>query len=206
MFNEDLVRTDVANLERPGVGFGTQVLVQRTLNGRWALSSGVGYHEYATELNLKVYSLVRTAPPVVNTYVPPRVDTIVSTVRLRDTYRFLTLPVRFSYQLGPATRRFTYGLTGGADLAWYVGGASTETSACACESQAWGASGSPYRPFSLSMSLGLDVRYRVGSRWDLLAQPTATYFATPLAGSNPRYYPRHLLGAGVLLGLSYSLP
>jgi hypothetical protein len=98
------------------------------------------------------------------------------------------------------------GLLGGFDAAIYLGGTSTEGSPCACQTQTWGASGSPYRSLSLAASLGAEVHYRLAGPWQLLAQPTASYLLTPLAKPVSGYSIRHLFGATALLGVSYDLP
>ncbi len=192
--------------ERPTLGFGAEVQLRRVLNGRWAVSAGLGYHEYATILNsnnLPVTTRTNypygTGPTIADSTAAAR------SFRLRDTYRFLTIPVRFSYQLGAGGPRLRFGVLAGADAAWYLGGATAEGSACGCETRTWGPTDSPYRPLSLALSLGLDVRYRLAPRWELLAQPTATYFLTSLARPALGFVPRHLLGGGALLGVSYEL-
>ena len=198
--------TSVTEQELPTGSFGAQVQVRRVLTGRWSVSTGLGYQEYATRLNL------RTVPATIRTISPTGVLVLnvadsakVSAVRLRDTYRFLTVPVRASYRLGAGGRHLGLGLLAGADVAWYLGGASAEGSACGCTSQALGRTGSPYRPLSLALSLGLDLRYRLGPRWELLAQPTASYFLNSLARPTMGFVPRYLLGGSALLGISYGL-
>lgn len=203
LFDRTGAAAAVATLERPAVGFGAQVQVRRELTGRWALSTGLGYHEYATSLALT--TVVATGGFPVNASVPPRNDSTTTRFRLRDTYRFLTVPVRLGYQLGAGGRHLRIGVLAGADVAFYLGGATTEGSACGCATQPWGRTGSPYRPLSLALSLGADLRYQLGPRWELLAQPTATYFLTSLARPVSGYAPRHLLGGSTLLGFSYGL-
>ena len=190
----------VADLERPALGGGAQASVRRALTERWSLSAGLGYAEYATRLALQQ---VRATPNMTN--VAPRPDSSTTSIHRRDTYRFVTLPVRVGYSR-PLAPRWSVGLLAGADVALYIGGSSTEGSPCACQTQTWGASGSPYRRVSLGASLGAEVRYRLNGRWELLAQPTATYLLTPLAQPTTAYYQRHLLGGTALLGASYTLP
>ena len=202
-YNQAGQRTSIAAQERPSAGVGVQVQVQRVLNGRWTLSAGLGYQEYATKLNLQLVPANASAiPPITST---PRItdSTQIRTAKLRDTYRFLTVPVRLGYWLGPESGRFRGGLLGGADIALYLGGATTEGNPCGCTSQTWGATGSPYRAASLALSLGADLRYRLGPRWEVLAQPTATYFLTSLAQPTSGFTPRYLLGGSTLLGISY---
>ncbi|WP_046246232.1 outer membrane beta-barrel protein [Hymenobacter terrenus] len=192
--------TSVAKQERSTIGFGAQLQVQRALNGRWAVSTGLGYHEYATSLSLRVVQLPgNTMPTVINQPI------ITSSFKLRDTYRFLTVPMRVRYQFGGGGPRFRLGLLAGADVALYLGGATTEGSRCGCETQSWGRTGSPYHPLSLAVSLGADLRYRLAPRWELLAQPTASYFITSLTRPASGFAPRYLLGGSTLLGVSYGL-
>ncbi|MBH8570951.1 hypothetical protein KB206_18815 [Microvirga sp. STS02] len=188
--------TPVATLERPALGSAVQVAVRRTLGGHWSLSAGLGYAEYASALALQqVYS---TTSAVANSPTPDSTG-----IHRRDTYRFVTVPVRVGYGW-TLSGRWRVGLLAGAEAAVYVGGSSTEGSACACQSQTWGFSGSPYRRYSLGASLGAEARYRLSERWELLAQPTATYLFTPLANYTP-YYQRHLFGGAALLGVSFNL-
>lgn len=192
------VMASVAELERPALGGGAQILVRCALNARWSLSAGLGYAEYATRLALQQVrstSAVRFAGQ----------DSTTTSIHRRDTYRFVTLPLRVGYAK-PLSPRWSVGLLAGADVAFYVGGSSTEGSACACQSQTWGLTGSPYRRVSVGASLGAEVRYRLNGRWELLAQPTATYMLNPLAQSTSPYYRRQLLGGTALLGAAYTLP
>jgi hypothetical protein len=192
----------VKNLERPALGYGAQLQLRRVLNGRWAFSTGLGYHEYATSLSLRIVPPTRT--PSFGTAAQVD-DSTITTINTRDTYRFLTMPVRLSYQLGPGGRRFRYGVQAGADVALYLGGSSSEGSACGCEPRTMTLADNPYRRLSLALSAGLDLRYRVAPRWEILAQPTATYFMNSLARPALGYAPRRLFGAGLQLGTSFDL-
>ncbi|MBO2008173.1 hypothetical protein [Hymenobacter negativus] len=195
--------TSVAELERPALGSGFQVNVRRSLTERWTLSAGLGYAEYATRLALQQVHVTTRVGSVANT--APSQDSATTSIHRRDTYRFVTLPLRVGYAR-PLTPRWSVGLLAGADVAVYIGGSSTEGSTCACQTQSWGLTGSPYRRVSVGASLGAEVRYRLNGRWELLAQPTATYMLTPLAQSTTAYSRRHLLGGTALLGASYTLP
>jgi hypothetical protein len=181
---------DFARLERPALGLGAQVQVRRVLSGRWALAGGVGYHEYATRLALKLK------------------DT--ASVHQRDTYRLLTVPVQLSYALGAPQGRLTKGLLLGLEPGWYLGGRSTEGSGCGCEQQAYAsAGGSPYRSLSVAFSLGLDLRYRLGgtdSRWQWLVQPTGRYVATPFVRADAAGFTRRQpFSLGLLTGFSWDV-
>jgi hypothetical protein len=210
-FNSDGSPVSVTSLERPAVGFGAQVQVRRVLNGRWALSTGLGYAEYATSLAITSVPVRGSASPPyssgpnsVPTPFPDSARNQGRSYHLRNSYRYLTVPVRLSYQLGMG-RRLRFGVLAGADVALYLGGATAEYSSCGCETQSWSASGSPYRSLNVALNLGLDVRYRLAPRWDLLAQPSGTYFLTSLDRRVSATTPRYLLGAGALFGVSYGL-
>ncbi len=193
-------RNNIANAlaaqEQSSTGFGLQVQARRLLSGRWGVSAGLGYQEYAT---ITDYS----GPITYTTYSGlngPRLATQEINFSQRDTYRFATVPLRISYALGPASQRLRYGLLAGTDVAVYLGGSSTgqfPSSAAKADNL--------YRPLSVSVTAGLDLHYRVGPRLDLLAQPNATYFLTSLPKPVSGLTPRYLWGAGVQFGVSYDL-
>jgi hypothetical protein len=185
-------RPDFAHLERPTVGLGAQVQVRRVLSGRWALAVGLGYQEYATSLALQ------------------QVDSARAThLSLRDTYRLLTLPVQLSYALGAPRGRLAKALLLGAEVGWYRGGRSTEGSDCGCQQQTYTASDSLYAAHSLALSLGLDLRYRIGgpaSRWQWLVQPTGRYVLTPFVKPNTAgFSQRQPFSAGLFTGFSWDI-
>lgn len=192
----------LVELERPALSGGGHVTIRRALTPHWSLSAGLGYSEYATRLALQQVSNVAAAARFSNNSRSP--DSLATAIHRRDSYRFFTIPLRVGYAWTPATR-WQVGVLAGADAAFYRGGRSSEGSPCACQTQTWAATGSPYRPFSLGASVGAEVRYHVAVRWELLVQPTATYLLTPLARPNQPYQPRHLFGATALLGVSYEL-
>ncbi|MBF9144242.1 outer membrane beta-barrel protein [Hymenobacter properus] len=198
--------TSAASLERPALGYGAQLSVRRTLTPHWTLSGGLGYAEYATQLAIRQVNAAQiTRANYDFAFIDSLSRTSGTTIRQRDTYRFLTVPLRVGYAwtAGP---RWQVGLLGGFDAAIYLGGTSTEGSPCACQPKTWSASGSPYRSLSLAANLGAEVRYRLAGPWQLLAQPTASYLLTPLAKPVSGYSIRHLFGATALLGVSYDLP
>ena len=182
---------DFAHLERPALGLGAQVQVRRVLSGRWALAVGVGFQEYATRLALQLG------------------DSSTGHIRQRDTYRLLTLPVQLSYALGAPQGRLARALLLGAEAGWYQGGRSTEGSDCGCQQQAYTSTVNPYYPWSLALSLGLDLRYRVGgpaSRWQWVVQPTGRYVLTPFVRPNTAgFSPRQPFSLGVLTGFSWDI-
>ncbi|QKG54405.1 hypothetical protein [Hymenobacter sp. BRD67] len=183
---------DFAHLERPSVGLGAQVQVRRVLSGRWALAVGMGYHEYATHLALQ------------------QGDSVGAThLSLRDTYRLLTLPVQLSYALGAPRGRLAKALLFGAEVGWYRGGRSTEGSSCGCQQQTYSATDSLYAAYSLALSLGLDLRYRIGgraSRWQWVVQPTGRYILTPFVKPNSSgFSQRQPFSLGILTGLSWDI-
>ena len=187
-------KPDFAHLERPAVGLGAQVQVRRVLSGRWALAVGLGYQEYATRLALQ------------------RADSGRSTqLKLRDTYRLLTLPVQLSYALGAPRGRLARALLLGAELGWYRGGRSTEGSTCSCQQQAYATAttDSLYSAKTLALSLGLDLRYRLGgptSRWQWLVQPTGRYVLTPFVKPNAAGFSRRQpFSLGVFTGFSWDI-
>jgi hypothetical protein len=200
---------DVSRDEKPAVGFGVQVQVRRVLSGRWAVSSGLGYQEYAhrtTTTQASAYGLFNgprtgTSVRTPSVAVPaPYIARAPVEVTHRDTYRFLTVPVRFSYALGHPAGRFRYALLAGADAALYLGGSSPGPNG---RRQTWDATNSPYRSLNASFSAGLDFRYRLASHWDVVAQPAATYFLNSLPRPASGLTPRYLLGTGAQFGVSY---
>ncbi len=183
---------DFARLERPALGLGAQVQVRRVLSGRWALAVGLGYHEYATRLALSLK------------------DSAYASVHQRDNYRLLTVPVQLGYAFGVPKSRLSTALLLGAEPGWYLGGRSTEGSGCGCEQQAYSAAaGSPYRPLTVALSLGLDLRYRLGgagARWQWLVQPTGRYVATPFVRSEAvGFTQRQPFSLGLLTGFSWDM-
>ncbi|MBF9224109.1 outer membrane beta-barrel protein [Hymenobacter ruricola] len=188
--------------EEARTGFALALQVRRVLNGRWSLSTGLGYQQYAMQRTYDVLTATRRSPgPVVSAPPQPAFDYIYTPVSSRDTYRFLTVPVRLSYALGRAGGKLRYGLLGGADAALYLGGRSAGADVA---QHAWNTVDSgPNRTLNLSVSGGLDLRYRLASRLELLAQPSATYFLNSLSKPASGLTPRHLVGAGVVLGVSY---
>ncbi|MGI4761989.1 MAG: hypothetical protein ACRYF0_14875 [Janthinobacterium lividum] len=187
-------RPDFAHLERPTVGLGAQVQVRRVLAGRWALAVGLGYQEYATRLALQQVDSGRTTH-----------------LGLRDTYRLLTLPVQLSYALGAPRGRLAKALLLGAEVGWYRGGRSTEGSDCHCQQQTYTstATDSLYSAKTLALSLGLDLRYRLGgptSRWQWLVQPTGRYVLTPFVKPNTAgFSPRQPFSLGLYTGFSWDI-
>lgn len=197
----DLVSAAVTSRERPALGLGAQVQLRRVLSGRWSVAGGLGYQEYATRFALQV----RT----------PR-DSTYQAVSQRDSYRLLTLPLQVGYALRGTRGRLATAVLAGAEPAWYQGGRSTgsrpDSTGCGCQQQTYtSAAASPYRPWTLGLSLGLDLRYRLGRgpvpRWYLVAQPTGRYVLTPFVRPEAAGYlpARQPFSFGVLMGLAWKL-
>lgn len=181
-----------AGYEQPSMGWSVQFRAHRVLSARWSLGAGVGYQEHAVQSMYPVLPVVilpsgRPAPPYTS----------------RDTYRLISVPVRLSYILGCVGRRVSYGLLAGPDLALYVGGTSAGTG---LRPQAWHPSGSPYRPFHVALSAGLNLRYQLGPGLQAIAQPNLTTHLSSLTKPETGLAPRYLQGVGILVGLSYGLP
>lgn len=179
-----------AQQQRPGTGFEVRAQLSRVLNGRWALSAGLGYQKLGRNAGV-----VRLA----SNRFGPSSDTSITH---RDTFRFLTVPVQAHYALGPLGKHLRYGLVAGAEAAIYIGGSTLQPNGSV---QDWTGSPSPYRALSLALRAGLDIRYRLSPRLEAVAQPTATYFLNPLARPDANLAPRYPWGGSALLGLSYHL-
>ena len=186
--------------EEPGTGGSVNLQLRRALSGRWSLSTGLGYEQFAVVVAAAAGA--GQPAPVRQVGFLPQTQPPIPEASYRDTYRFLTVPVRVGYALGRPAGRLRYGLLAGAEGAVYLGGTVADATGTP---RHWGSSGSPYRALSLALSLGFDVRYRLAPRWEALAQPTATYFLTSLTPPAAGYAPRYLLGAGVLAGVSFGL-
>ncbi|OGX84532.1 hypothetical protein BEN47_16055 [Hymenobacter lapidarius] len=191
----NIIANALAKKEQSSTGFGLQVQASRMLSGRWGVSAGLGYQEYATQTDYSgpITYTIYSAPN------GPRLASREFNLSQRDTYRFATVPLRVSYALGQASKRLRYGLLAGTDAAVYLGGSTTRSASSASKSN------SPYRPLSLSVTAGLDLHYRVGPRLEILVQPNATYFLTSLPKPVSGLTPRYLWGAGALFGVSYEL-
>ncbi|GAA4035620.1 hypothetical protein GCM10022409_20420 [Hymenobacter glaciei] len=181
--------------EQATTGFAAEMQLQRQLTGRWSLGTGLGYHVFAADQAVIVH--VTYGSPTASNFYPDS----VGKMHVRNTYQFLTLPLRIGYQLGAGHAHLRYGLRAGADVAFYLGGRSTEGST----SRTYGPTGSPYRPLSLALSLGAEVRYQLAPGWELLAQPTLTHFVTSVARPSSGYVARYPLAATALVGVAYWL-
>jgi hypothetical protein len=184
--------SNVAGLERPALGLGAQMQLRRVLSGRWSLAVGLGYHEYTTSLTLQVRSAS---------------DSTYRAVNQHDAYQMLTLPVQLGYTLHRPRERLATAVLVGAEPAWYLGGRSTAPGGQQLSYRS--ATASPYQPWVLGFSLGLDLRYRLGSpasRWQLLVQPTGRYVLTSFVRPDAAGYPaRQPFSLGVLTGFAWEL-
>lgn len=194
IMSPDSTTHQLAQQERQSTGFGVQVQASRVLNGRWTISAGLGYQEYT--------STVEVTETIANRFMPAATATATSTVTHRDSYKFLTVPVQAHYVLGQAGKRLRYGVVAGAEAAIYLGGSNLQLTGGI---KNWNASNSPYRSLNLALTTGLDVRYRLAPRLEVVAQPTVTYFLNPLVRPVSGLPPRYLWGGSALLGLSYHL-
>ncbi|GAB3588963.1 hypothetical protein GCM10027345_42150 [Hymenobacter daeguensis] len=201
-------QSTIVELERPALAPSGQIQFRRTLNGRWALAGGLGYRQYASALAIRLYQTTNPNYLLANGVSLLNDSAQASTIHRRDTYNYLTVPVQASYALGIGHGRWRTALLAGAELGVYLGGTTSEGTACACTTRTWYPTGSPYRALSLALSLGLDVRYRLGpaaSLWELLAQPQATYGFTSLTRAGSGFDARYPFGGGLLLGVSRGL-
>lgn len=213
--------SDVAQLERPGLGWGAQVQGRRVLSGRWALAAGLGYQQYATRLDPQQSGSTAASAFLGNKSA--------AASPVRDTYNVLVMPVQLSYALGAAGPRWQVAALGGVEPGRYLGGRSTRDSAASYDANAnnlpstsvpptsttvafgqrsyASAAASPYRAWNLGLSLGLDLRYRLApaGRWQLLAQPTGRYVISPFARAAAADYSRQPFSFGVLMGLSWDV-
>lgn len=179
-------------LERATLTYAAQAQLRYAFTPRLAVSVGVGYTQYATQLN---YVLRRRVA----------YDSLLTTEAIKryDTYRYLAVPVQVRYMLGQQGR-FQYSALGGGSVGLYLGGRTSTGTACACEQQRWTGADSPFRTISLAIKAGLEVHYQVAQGWSILAQPHFQYgiqnILKPLNG--PARYP---FAAGLLTGFSYNL-
>ncbi|WP_375417616.1 hypothetical protein [uncultured Hymenobacter sp.] len=212
---------ELTQLERPGLGWGAQVQLRRVLSGRWALAAGLGFQQYATQ-SAQVESSSNVS------YVVWRAASTVAP--RRDTYNLLVAPVQVSYALGSFGPRWQVAAVAGIEPGRYLGGRSAAfgnasaldnisppaasptpngmpTSFNFGQRTYTGAETSPYRAWNLGLSLGLDLRYRLGpaSRWQLLAQPTVRGLVSPFAQANAPDYSRRPFSLGGLAGLSWDV-
>jgi len=180
----------VATLERWALAYSGQLNVGYVFSPRLLLTLGVGYAEYATRLNLQLQT-----------------DSTLTSLRSRDTYRFLQLPVQARYWLG-RHGAWHYGVVGGAAATVLLGGRTTEGTPCACEQQpiAFSDSTTAYRRVGLRLHVGAQAAYRLNARWSLLVQPTFSYFLTPTAQPSTGLPRRRPWGASLQVGVSLDLP
>jgi len=182
--------------ERPTTSGSLQFSLRRNLSAHWSLSAGLGVAEYATQSTLSQHYTSSTG----TTNNPlSRSDTTVVVAKYRKAYQVFTLPVRLGYAW-QAGARWQLGLLAGADAILLNRAYEDQT----LPTQATRSS-DDYHKFSLGTSLGLEARYHLSPRCELLAQPTFTYQLTPLQKDRTGVAPRHLWGAALLLGVAYEI-
>ncbi|GAB2951461.1 hypothetical protein GCM10027048_15560 [Hymenobacter coalescens] len=205
----------VTELERPAVGYAAQVQLGYAATPRLRLSGGVGYTEYATRLN----AVVNKSGYVSRTLRFMDVDGVWrdslllvpdslaagGTQRLnrRNTYRYFAVPLQAQYRLG-TSGRLAYDVVAGATLGIYLGGRTTSGSPCNCEQTTWrGAAGSPFRPFSFTLTAGANVEYEWRAGWYWQLQPVLHYGLKSLTvpGETARYPAALLFQAGLRIDL-----
>ncbi|GAB3823799.1 hypothetical protein GCM10028821_01860 [Hymenobacter jeollabukensis] len=210
----------LSRLERPALGYAGQLQVGYAATPRLRLSTGLGYVEYATHFNAVV-----TAARV-QTFTSRRVqvfsngtrrdtlvfvtshDSIVGTTRTslrqRDTYRYLTVPLQARLRLGTAGR-WSYDVLAGAALGLYLGGRTTQgSSACACEQISWRPGNSPFRVATALLTVGAAAEYELRPGWHVLLQPVLQQALHSISES-PRPA-RRPLGLSVQTGMRFDLP
>lgn len=182
----------VEQLERPAAGYGAQLGVARSPNPRLSLSAGISYAEMATGLLLRV----RKADSL-----PP------ATVRFRDYYRLLTVPVEAQYLLGNSTR-WRYGVQGGIAPALLLSARTTEGGACNCQQQQWqpGDSTQRFRRVNLTLTAGAFVRYQAAPGLWLMLRPQAQYFLNSITDPTSGRAARQPWSVGVQGGISFDFP
>lgn len=206
--------------ERPALSYAAQLQLGFAASERLRLSGGLGYTEYATRyravLNVARVQTITTRQVRVfdngtrrdSLIFVSSYDSIVGTeqqrLRLRNTYRYVTVPLQAQLRLGGTGRWTYYGLAGAA-LGLYVGGRTTEGgSACHCEQTRWQPGRSPFRLATALLTLGAAAEYELRPGWHLQLQPVVQQALFSITDdSRPARRP---LGLSVQTGMRFDLP
>gem|GEM_PF-3607276 len=192
--------TMVTDEEQSARSGSFQFGLRRRLGAHWSLSAGLGVAEYATESSLSQ----RYFPNITSNLDPIAVrrDSFVVVSKYRKAYQFVTLPVRLGYAWQPGLR-WQLGLLAGVDATYLFH--ATEIERVPLMTGTFASTSAANRQWGLGSSLGLEARYHISPRCELLAQPTFTYLLTPLNRERAGEAPRHPWGAALLLGVAYEL-
>lgn len=189
--------TDEEQATRSG---SVQVSLRRNFKAHWSLSAGLGAAEYATESTLRQ----RYFPNIASNLDPSavRTDSFVVVSKYRKSYQFFSLPVRLGYAWQPSLR-WQLGLLAGVEATYLFHAA--EITSVPLMTGTFASTSAATRQWGLGSSLGVEARYHLSPRCELLAQPTFTYLLTPLNRERVGEAPRHPWGAALLLGVAYEL-
>ncbi|MBC7449317.1 MAG: hypothetical protein H7330_14790, partial [Hymenobacteraceae bacterium] len=170
----------------------------------------VGYDSLWVPDNDTIYQVVVTHDSVQRTIqtVRTRLDTWRATreQQLRPTYRFWTIPVAAQFDVLRAGR-WRAGVSIGAQLMLFRGGDAPVrlpdgTYTLRRVGPRGGPRGGPFRPVSVALTTGLDVRYRLTERLSVLAGAGARgWVQSPVRGeARPKVQPTAQLGLSWGLG------
>lgn len=176
-----------------------QLGLRCNLDAHWSLSAGLGVADYATQSTLSRRDIGNT-----NSSLDPLAqrDTYVQVTQYRKSYQFFSLPVRLGYAWHP-TGRWQLGLLAGPDVMFL--NRANEIRSIPLQTSTPVGTVTADRYWSLGGSLGLEARYHLSPRCELLAQPTFTYLLTSINSPRDGVTPRHPWSAALLLGVAYDL-
>ncbi|GAB3225881.1 hypothetical protein GCM10027346_07570 [Hymenobacter seoulensis] len=184
--------TQLQQLERPGVGFSGQVSGAYALTKQLTVSAGLGYAEYASNLNyrLKKDSLDKTLQ-----------------VEFRDVYRFLTVPLQLQYTL-QGNHRWRTGVLGGATVAFLTSARTTEGNACNCSQRQWQPSSGtniPFQATNVLLNVGAFANYQFAPGQWITLRPQGQIFLNSLTTQASGKAPRRPWSLGFQAGYSWDL-
>ena len=121
--------------------------------------------------------------------------------QMRPSYRFWTIPVAVQYDVLRA-RRWRAGVSGGAQVLIFRGGEAPVRVGEGYELRRVGPREGPFRPVSVALTGGLDVRYRLSGRLSLLAGAGVRgWVQSPVRGeARPKVQPTGQVGLSWGLG------